>query len=446
MAAGPIAEIVNMIKLNSTSAASLGQLVQQLRSREDELVQQLPAIDSAVEALDPAQHTLGLVFILSCKAGTLPLSQPPAVNVFLHQCRTLLLTMDAVQARMLAKELVAICNKFAAAAISAKQALMAILPLRAAAFALQPSPSHFTPLHAECLKLCLVAKAYHAAEPILAQELRHVSKKETELVPRDLLLFHYYAGMVEVGLKRYRSALDLFLLCVSAPTHVLNSIMLEAYKKALLCSLIESGEPPKLPKHTSPMVSRAIKSQLAPYKELQDAFASGKPEGLRSAIQKRAVALGTDHNLGLAKQCYSALLRRSVRKLTETYLTLSLTSIATWTGLPDADSAEKAISEMIEHGLITATIDQLDGIVTFHDGAENDSPLAQLPKMEMALAKAKTLAGTVHQLHTSLASDPNCISRIVLADRGGEAGPVGVGAGAGEPSAFDDAVMGGLGD
>ena len=37
--------------------------------------------------------------------------------------------------------------------------------------------------------------------------------------------------MIETGMKRYRSATQYFTLCVSAPTHVLNTIMLEAYKK-----------------------------------------------------------------------------------------------------------------------------------------------------------------------------------------------------------------------
>ena len=44
------------------------------------------------------------------------------------------------------------CNKFSAAAIAIKSPLVAVRPLMAAAAALQPGPTHFTPLHAECLK------------------------------------------------------------------------------------------------------------------------------------------------------------------------------------------------------------------------------------------------------------------------------------------------------
>jgi hypothetical protein len=74
-----------------------------------------------------------------------------------------------------APPVVAVCCKFTAAAIAIKSPLSAVGPLQAAVCALQPSPSHFTPLHAELLKVCLLSKCYFAARPLLKQELLHVS-------------------------------------------------------------------------------------------------------------------------------------------------------------------------------------------------------------------------------------------------------------------------------
>ena len=34
--------------------------------------------------------------------------------------------------------------------------------------------AHYTPVHAECMRMCLVAKTYLAAQPILDQELLQV--------------------------------------------------------------------------------------------------------------------------------------------------------------------------------------------------------------------------------------------------------------------------------
>ncbi len=66
-----------------------------------------------------------------------------------------------------------------------------------------------------------------------------VDKETTSLAPRDLLLFHYYAGMLQIGVKRFKTAIQYLTLCFSAPTQVLNVIMIEAYKKFVLCSLLE---------------------------------------------------------------------------------------------------------------------------------------------------------------------------------------------------------------
>lgn len=300
--------------------------------------------------------------------------------------------------------------------VTAKAPLAAISPLLAAACALQPSPSHFTPLHAEFLKVCVLAKCYHAAAPLLSQELLHVDRDATLVSPRDLLLYFYYAGMVQTGLKRYASAVQYFTLCVSAPTNVLNTIMIEAYKKCapppvrcrcrcplprsacprpalcpmaclgvarhrsrplaptrthgvarrcLLCSLVQSGEPPRMPKYVSPSIARAIKTTLAPYTELADAFASGKQTDLRAALDKHGAAFAADHNLGLAKQTVPALMRRAIRTLTDTYLTLSLSDIAQYVGLPDVGAAERQIRAMIVSDEIGAAIDQPRGMVHF---------------------------------------------------------------------------------
>jgi len=133
----------------------------------------------------------------------------------------------------------AICHKFSAAACVINAPSAAIRPLINAALSLQPSLAHYTPVHAECMRMCLVAKTYFAAQPILDQELLQVDKETTSLAPRDLLLFHYYAGMLQIGVKRFKTAIQYLTLCFSAPTQVLNVIMIEAYKKFVLCSLLE---------------------------------------------------------------------------------------------------------------------------------------------------------------------------------------------------------------
>lgn len=272
-------------------------------------------------------------------------------------------------------------------------------------------------------QLCLLSKCYYAAAPILQQQLWTVDKDATSVTPRDLLLYHYYAGMIETGLKRFRSAVQFYTLAVSAPTHVLNAIMQEAYKKCLLCSLIDVGEPPSLPKYTSSTITRPIKSQLSAYSEFAEAFAAGKPEELRACLQKHQAAFAADNNLGLAKQCLPALMRKQIRSLTETYLTLSLSAIAEMVGLPDAAAAEKEVGAMIMTDEICAKIDQPRAMVHFHERPEKyDSP-ETLAAMHTAMGRAIGLATKLHELHSSLSVDQNYLARVT--PRGGGGGSAG---------------------
>jgi len=268
------------------------------------------------------------------------------------------------------------------------------------------------------MKICLLSKCYFAAQPLLDQELLQIDKDATLVTPRDLLLYHYYAGMVEVGFKRYKSAIQYLTLCFSAPTHVLNAIMVEAYKKCVLCALIDAGEGPRVPKYTGPVVQRQLKNNsLAPYHEFVDAFVSHKVADMRAALEKHATAFAADHNLGLAKQCVEALKRRNIYRLTRTYLTLSLANIAENAQLADATEAEKYVCDMVASGEIFATIDQPQGMVQFHERQERFDSQAAVGVMEENIARAIALAQKLQETNVQLATDSNYLMRVTSQEK-----------------------------
>ena len=65
--ASPLSDLVPTIVQLSDSTASLRQLLSRLLQREDQLIQMLPELDDVAQALEPSQHTLGLVFILCAR-------------------------------------------------------------------------------------------------------------------------------------------------------------------------------------------------------------------------------------------------------------------------------------------------------------------------------------------------------------------------------------------
>jgi COP9 signalosome complex subunit 3 len=103
-----------------------------------------------------------------------------------------------------------VCRKYAQVAIEANQALKAIKPLRCALNRLRFNSETLTPVHADYLQVCLVAKFYSAALPVLEEEIFDVNPEVSSSTPKDLLLYSYYGGMVYTGLKEYKKALTYF--------------------------------------------------------------------------------------------------------------------------------------------------------------------------------------------------------------------------------------------
>jgi COP9 signalosome complex subunit 3 len=63
-----------------------------------------------------------------------------------------------------------------------------IAPLRAAIRKIRTSPEQLTPVHADCLLLCLLAKQYKAGLSVLEDDIFEVDQ------PKDLFLYCYYGS------------------------------------------------------------------------------------------------------------------------------------------------------------------------------------------------------------------------------------------------------------
>ena len=68
-----------------------------------------------------------------------------------------------------------------------------------------------------------------------------------------------------------------------------------------------------------------------------------------------------DQNLGLVSQVVESQTKTNIKRLTKTFLTLSLVELANKVGLSSTVEAERLIMDMIEEGGIHARISQKDG-------------------------------------------------------------------------------------
>lgn len=64
----------------------------------------------------------------------------------------------------------------------------------------------------------------------------------SQLNSKHFLLYYYYGGMIYTALKRYEQALYCLEVVITTPAYAVSHVMLEAYKKYILVSLILYGK------------------------------------------------------------------------------------------------------------------------------------------------------------------------------------------------------------
>jgi len=305
---------------------------------------------------------------------------------------------------------------------SGPKPLDCLAPLLKAVQKLRTTEEHLTPIHGEYVKMCLVAKCYHAAVRVLDEDILYIPAKEDRkshyFKIEHLLLYHYYGGMVYIGLKRFDRALQFLSVSVTAPADCLSLIMIEAYKKYVLVCLLEHGALVPLPSYASNL-TRQFKNATQPYQDFHAAYKKGVVAELDGVMAKYSETLESDKNLGLARQCLAKLTRRNIKRLTETFLTLSLEDIAKRVNLATAQDAESALVGMIADREIFATINQLTGTVSFHDDPEKYDTEATTRQLQDEMRSAAALYGKVMELDKEVRTNPRYVKKMSPNQEGG---------------------------
>lgn len=153
--------------------------------------------------------------------------------------------------------------------------------------------------------------------------------------------------MIYTAVKNLDRALYFFEVVVTTPAMAVSHIMLEAYKKYILVSLILHGKVQNIPKYTSQVVGRFMKPLSQPYHDLAVAYGTNNSEELRTTVTRYGDTFTRDQNMGLVKQVVSSLYKKNIQRLTKTFLTLSLTDVASRVQLPGPADAERYILNMV---------------------------------------------------------------------------------------------------
>uniref|UniRef100_A0A093XQN9 COP9 signalosome complex subunit 3 n=1 Tax=Talaromyces marneffei PM1 TaxID=1077442 RepID=A0A093XQN9_TALMA len=232
---------------------------------------------------------------------------------------------------------------------------LAIRPIRDSIIRMDPTCASFTIAHLYLTRLCLLAKAYKIACPVIDRTIFTIPSAADRLFIQhsqggsennaatpsylfeppmkftyaDHLQYFLYGGMVYMALKEWSKARHFLSIVISCPVvNAVSLIMVEAYKKWVLVNLLEKGMIASVPKITSPVALKTYKALARPYDALATAFISGKWERLRGEAQVGDMIWRTDNNYGLVQQVLLSFRKKAVRCLGDTFAAVTTSDVS----------------------------------------------------------------------------------------------------------------------
>jgi len=407
--ASALEQYVNMVQ-NLSNAGNMGQLCEYINKSSENLAKNAQHLDNVFATLDMQEASLGILGVL-CVKYNLPMGNAADVDTLLVQTTEFLSKCNGEQVRYATDSYAELCHKYAQTIIDKKMYASGIAPLCHAIEKIQIHPAQLTSIHASLCQLCLLAKNVKPALKFLDKDVTEISRESGRFDAKDYLSYYYYGGMIFTAIKNYDKALYFFEVVVTTPSVAVSHIMMEAYKKFILVSLIFHGKIVNLPAYTSPVLKRYIKPLCQPYLDLAAVYAQNNPSDLRTTITKHTEVYTRDTNMGLVKQCQTAQIKKNIQRLTKTFLTLSLTDMAYRVQLSDPKDAEKYVLHMIEDGEIFATINQKDGMVRFHDNPEKYNSPNMLLELDKEMQLCIQLDSKLKEMDREISVNPQYVQK-----------------------------------
>jgi len=419
------------------------------------LVKSFDELRKGISAAQAVTLAGGLEFPAYTAAGILLLEHAARATTqgtedrapFFQAARHVLMNASFEQIKHVKKPFLYVCRQFAEDACSVGAPMMAVRPLQAVLAATAGSQWALTSVHTDFLQVCLAAKAYKVASSVTSTDVFEVESDKQLYNAEDYVRYWLYAGMVAIGLKQWETAIDALRNCITTPATALSAVVIEAFKKFVLVSLIARGNVAELPRYTPAVVTHNKEHFASPYLLLAEAFGKFDDAALLKIATDSKAAFDEDKNFGLVKQAVSSLTRRKVQRLTDFYVTVSLADIAKNVSMEPAE-AESLVVEMIGTGEICASVDQARGMVTFHDSPDSYASPAALARLNAEVGAAMKLSERLRVVDEEMQMDDRYVRRSILMERRGS-GAAGAGGMAGMPGQAAMAMamgMGGPGD
>ncbi|GIJ88422.1 hypothetical protein Asppvi_007346 [Aspergillus pseudoviridinutans] len=369
--------------------------------------------DLLLDGLNPSLHSVAYLFVFHARVKVLGERLPKDVQPGGHLWKRaieFLRVFDPIQVRYAGQEWRRLIELVANAAQASSKTFLAVQAVRDAILRLDPASETFTSTHLLLMKLCLLSRSYRHALPVLnkamyhfpagpshayqahrqvflcsehgssAAYITHASGFTAQVTYRDHLQYFLYGAMIYMALKEWESALHLLCIVVSCPVaNTVSKIMVEAYKKWLLVSLLAKGKIISTPEMINPHVMKVYQSLILPYVSLADTFENDDTERLWAEVDVGRAIWLADNNMGLVLQVVHAHRKSVVVKLGSTFSAVAIADIAQRIASDPVPSteAETSISSMVISGLDSTLLHSNSNhkptMLHFHAGGASNS-------------------------------------------------------------------------
>lgn len=409
--------VLSHIHALSEKDEDIDKLYQKLKGQNKLIKRNAGQIDEALKMLDPNKHALGYLFLLSFKVGDVK-----DHNKFIADATVLMTQGLGYHLRKIPKKMTQVVMQFKTSLQLTEKWVSGVLPLKTAIEKMRgPNKNLLTSIHHIYLLVCLKAHCYRQALQILDVPVYEIDPKKDDLKPVDYLCFQFYAGNIYCGVKKFDKAMERYQMALTMPANVISQIQIESFKRYILCSLLVHGNLIPLPQQTtSSVVHRNVDKMVMPYGELAMAYKKDVAT-VRRVIGEQNEVFVKDKNFGLVNQVLVSLIKRNIKRLTNTYVILSLKDIAEQADLQGgAEEAEMHVRNMITEGYINARINQRDGMLKFLEDKEDYASTLMLRKLDSKIKEVMSLSKKLSDVNKEILLNPIYIQKTMPRDRGEE--------------------------
>ena len=346
------------MNFESLRGLDVDQVAQLLAQHESEL-SLAPAGSDPLDRLDYHLDSFAYLFIMRRR-----LEIVPTPNLF-QKAYQFSLQFTPVQHRLFYVELQKCANFFGT---QNNQQCCQILVIMAERLA---GGSMFSSIHDIAMYSCLVLKEYRLAIPIL-EDLSEFNTIDLNSV-KSYLKYQYYRGLILLKLREFPKALSAFLTAIYVPGTAMSMIQIEAFKKAVLISLMLEGNLPHLPTDFMTSLNMALKRGGITgncYQKLARAVEELNFTHVQEICSSYKLTFEEDGNSGLLKLVMYSMVGFKVKEYARIFKSIGINDMETAMGrtalgMISPQSLEQKITKMLGKGKIFGFIK--DGILFFEE-------------------------------------------------------------------------------